>query len=82
MAIKPGSAAIIAIIFGEYLCRIFYHTAFNASSEASVKSIPVIVVKLVAMSAIFAVSLLNAVSLKTGTRAQIALTIAKVCFSH
>ncbi|CAD6569352.1 MAG: hypothetical protein CYPHOPRED_003298 [Cyphobasidiales sp. Tagirdzhanova-0007] len=78
VAIKPGSAAIIAIIFGEYLCRIFYHTAFNASSEASVKSIPVIVVKLVAMSAIFAVSLLNAVSLKTGTRAQIALTIAKL----
>lgn len=76
--LKPGSAAIIAIIFGEYLCRIFYHTAYSAPSEASVEDVPRIVVKLVAMLAITGIALLNAISLKIGNRAQIALTMSKV----
>lgn len=78
VALKPGSAAIIAIIFGEYVCRIAYHTAVSAGSDESAKAIPRIVVKLVAMLAIFCISALNAISLKIGTRSQVVLTFTKV----
>ena len=77
-ALKPGSAAIIAIIFGEYTCRILYHTATSGPSEASAESIPRIVVKLVAMLSVIGISLLNAASLKAGARSQVVLTVAKV----
>lgn len=77
-ALKPVSAAVISLIFGEYLCRIMYHTAFAASSEESAQNIPKLVIKLVAVSAILVIGALNAVSLKVGTSAQIALTTAKV----
>ena len=82
VTLKPGSSAIIAIIFGEYVCRIFYHTSFGASSEESAKAIPRIVVKLVAILAIFGIAGLNAASLKSGTRSQIVLMFAKVCRSR
>lgn len=72
----PG--AIISIIFGEYLCRIFYHTALSSSSEESAQAIPRVVVKLVAFLAISSIAAINAFSLKIGARANIALTLLKV----
>lgn len=76
--LNPSSAAIIAIVFGEYICRIIYHTAFDVSSEESAQAIPRIVVKLMAMLAVALISAMHAISLKVGTRSQIALTIAKM----
>lgn len=76
--LNPSSAAIIAIVFGEYICRIIYHTAFDVSSEESVQAIPRVMVKLMAMMAVAVISAMHAVSLKVGTRSQIALTIAKM----
>lgn len=76
--LNPSSAAIIAIVFGEYVCRIIYHTAFDVSSEESAQAIPRVMVKLIAMLAVALISLMHAVSLKVGTRSQIALTIAKM----
>lgn len=76
--LNPSSAAIIAIVFGEYICRIIYHTAFDVSSEESAQAIPRVMVKLMAMLAVAIISAMHAVSLKVGTRSQIALTLIKM----
>lgn len=34
-ALKPGSQAIISIIFGEYMCRLLYRTAFSADPSVA-----------------------------------------------
>jgi hypothetical protein len=58
--LKPGSAAIIAIIFGEYLVRaIIGADAADASNWLN---------KTVAMSGLIFVTLLNCISTKVGTR--------------
>lgn len=36
-ALKPGSQAIISIIFGEYMCRLMYHTAFSADPSVAAR---------------------------------------------
>jgi hypothetical protein len=60
MVLKPGSAAIIAIIFGEYLVRaIIGAEAADASSWLN---------KGVAFAGLLAVTLLNCISTKLGTR--------------
>ncbi|KAF2688513.1 amino acid transporter [Lentithecium fluviatile CBS 122367] len=60
VVLKPGSAAIIAIIFGEYLVRaIIGAEAVEASSWLN---------KGVAMAGLVAVTLLNCISTKLGTR--------------
>ncbi|KAK9897215.1 hypothetical protein P389DRAFT_54590 [Cystobasidium minutum MCA 4210] len=76
--LNPSSAAIIAIVFGEYICRIIYHTAFDASSEESAEAIPRVMVKLMAMLAVAMISAMHAFSLKVGTQSQIALTLLKM----
>lgn len=76
--LNPSSAAIIAIVFGEYMCRIIYHTAFSGSSEESAQQIPRIAVKLMAMLAVGIISAMHAISLKLGTHSQVALTVAKM----
>lgn len=76
--LNPSSAAIIAIVFGEYICRIIYHTAFDVSSEESAQAIPRVMIKLMAMLAVAIISAMHAVSLKVGTRSQIALTLIKM----
>lgn len=60
MVIKPGSTAIISIIFGEYLVR--------AAVGAEAENINVWVDKSVALAGLFAVTLLNCISTKLGTR--------------
>jgi len=58
--LKPGSAAIIAIIFGEYVVRAFMGSDVGEAS--------VFLNKGVAFVALIAVSLLNAVSTKLAAR--------------
>ncbi|KAF2015343.1 hypothetical protein BU24DRAFT_421641 [Aaosphaeria arxii CBS 175.79] len=60
MVLKPGSAAIIAIIFGEYLVRVVIGAdAADASSWLN---------KGVALAGLVLVTLLNCISTKLGTR--------------
>jgi amino acid transporter len=60
MVLKPGSAAIISIIFGEYLVR--------AAVGADAENVNVWVNKSVALVGLFAVTLLNCISTKLGTK--------------
>ncbi|GAA93618.1 uncharacterized protein L969DRAFT_14026 [Mixia osmundae IAM 14324] len=77
MALKPGSAAIIAIIFGEYVCRIIFNTAVTVEGDI-LQDVPVLAIKGVAIASVAGVSLLNALSTHIGTRAQIVLTSSKL----
>lgn len=58
--LKPGSAAIIAIIFGEYLVR--------AAIGAEVENVSAWINKGVAIAGLVLVTLLNCISTKLGTR--------------
>ncbi|GJN87282.1 hypothetical protein Rhopal_000230-T1 [Rhodotorula paludigena] len=77
-ALKPGGQAIIAIISAEYLCRIFWHTAFEPDPRAAARSIPTVVIKLVAIAGLFLISALHMWSTRAGTRAQLVVTAFKV----
>lgn len=78
VALKPGSAAIISIVGGEYLCRIFYHTAFTAAPSESAHAIPLAVIKLVAIILLLLVSVVNGLSDRLGNHAPIILTMLKL----
>ncbi|KAK1984261.1 amino acid permease [Colletotrichum cereale] len=69
LVLKPGSAAIIAIIMGEYLVR--------AAIGAEAESLSPWVNKAVAMVALIAVTLLNCVSTKLGTKVNDCLMFLK-----
>ncbi|SCZ98873.1 BZ3500_MvSof-1268-A1-R1_Chr3-1g05677 [Microbotryum saponariae] len=77
-ALKPGSQAIISIIFGEYMCRIIWHTAFSKNPSVAARGVPTIAIKLVGILALFLLSCMQAWSTRAGTRAQLVLTVFKV----
>ncbi len=58
--LKPGSTAIIAIIFGEYVAR--------AVVGAEVEHVSAWINKLIALGGLFLVTFLNCVSTKLGTK--------------
>jgi amino acid transporter len=60
MVLKPGSSAIISIIMGEYLVR--------AAIGAEAENVSSWINKSVALVGLFAVTLLNCISTKLGTR--------------
>lgn len=60
MVLKPGSTAIISIIMGEYLVR--------AAIGAEAENVSAWINKSVALIGLFAVTLLNCISTKLGTR--------------
>jgi hypothetical protein len=60
MVLKPGSTAIISIIMGEYLVR--------AAIGAEAENVSAWINKSVALLGLFAVTLLNCISTKLGTR--------------
>ncbi|KIJ44053.1 hypothetical protein M422DRAFT_67697 [Sphaerobolus stellatus SS14] len=74
-ALKPGGNAIIALIFGEYMSRLFFHAT---SSDISHGAIPEWSVKLTACAAVIFVTILCAAASKLGTRAAILFTTVKV----
>lgn len=69
LVLRPGSAAIIAIIMGEYLVRAFI--------GAEAETINVWVNKSVALVGLFMVTFLNCVSTRLGTRLNDVLMILK-----
>ncbi|KZP19453.1 L-methionine transporter [Athelia psychrophila] len=75
LAIKPGSNAVVALIFAEYINRILWHaTQSNISPDA----VPQWAIKLTAVLAVYVVTALCAFSRNTGARAAIAFTTVKV----
>ncbi|OAV95275.1 hypothetical protein, variant [Puccinia triticina 1-1 BBBD Race 1] len=78
VALKPGSAAIISIVGSEYLCRIFYHTAFKASPSESAKAIPLVVTKIVAVLILLSIVAINGLFAKAGKHFPVILTLIKL----
>ncbi|KAK0534245.1 hypothetical protein OC835_002737 [Tilletia horrida] len=88
-ALKPGSGAIIAIIFGEYLARIIFHVykplrsgesgaSAGAPHEQGLETVPDWATKLIASGLVVLLTLLNVVSAKLGTRLQVATVVVKL----
>ncbi|PWZ00496.1 hypothetical protein BCV70DRAFT_199776 [Testicularia cyperi] len=80
-ALKPGAAAIIATIFGEYVARMIFHATGKAADhphETGLDGIPNWSIKLLAVGIAAFITLTHAVSNKLGTRTQIATTVVKL----
>lgn len=91
--LKPCSGAIISLIFGcvmccyvmslkflisearEYLCRVMYHAT---QADAPTNEMPGWAIKLTAWIAILAITLINVVSNRFGSRTNLLFTILKV----
>lgn len=72
--IKPGGAAIIALIFGEYINRMVYH-ATTSDEEAIV---PEWTFKITAIVVVGMVTVLNLASRSMGTNSSVVITIVKM----
>ncbi|KAI5479666.1 solute carrier family 7 (L-type amino acid transporter) [Pseudohyphozyma bogoriensis] len=77
-SLKPGGQAIIAVILGEFMSRIFYHTAFSSDPSKAAHAVPIAIVKLTGFVALALISGVHCWSAKAGTRTQMVLTIFKV----
>lgn len=82
---KPGSLAIVCLVFGDYVSRIAYHTYFfnvphdsDASVELADSVIPDFLPKLLAIFCVFVLTLINALSVRAGIRVQDVLTVVKL----
>ncbi|CAG8565040.1 1260_t:CDS:2 [Paraglomus occultum] len=76
--LKPGSNAIIATVFAEYVNRIIYHTAFENESDHPTEKTHQWFNKIMATICIIVVSFINAYSVKLATRTQDILTAFKL----
>ncbi|OCF55829.1 L-methionine transporter [Kwoniella mangroviensis CBS 10435] len=76
--LKPGSAAMIALIFGEYINRLVSHTFSSPSSTEEVLTVPEWSIKLTATIALILVSLLNILSRTSGSDSTLILTTIKI----
>ncbi|KAI0322225.1 L-methionine transporter [Amylostereum chailletii] len=74
-ALKPGSNAVISLIFAEYLNRLFWHIT---QSNASPASIPQWSIQLVAIAAIVTVTLVCVLTRSLGTKVAVVFTVVKV----
>lgn len=77
-ALKPGSNAVIALIFGEYVNRIFYHATSSPVSSTTLDEIPQWAIKLTATGAVVVVTLLCVATRKLGSRAVVVFTAVKI----
>ncbi|EPQ58713.1 hypothetical protein GLOTRDRAFT_57082, partial [Gloeophyllum trabeum ATCC 11539] len=74
-ALRPGGSAVIALIFSEYLNRLFWHAT---PAEVSPDEIPQWAIKLTAVAAVLFISVLCVMTRNLGTRAAVAFTTVKV----
>ncbi|WVQ98904.1 hypothetical protein IAU59_006035 [Kwoniella sp. CBS 9459] len=72
--LKPGSEAMIALIFGEYINRLIVHSLSTSDDPAT----PEWSIKLTALVALLLVSILNLVSRTSGTDSTLVLTTIKI----
>jgi amino acid transporter len=82
-ALRLNPLPFLMLIFlfpssAEYLCRIFWHTAFEPDPRAAARSIPTLAIKGVAILGLLSIAGLQAWSTKAGTRAQLVVTVFKV----
>lgn len=82
---QPGSAAIISVIFGEYVSRIIFHAYFfdtphdpTTHTHPADDIIPAWLPKLLAVGCVCIVTLINGYSVKLGTRVQDWFTVVKL----
>ncbi|KAF8077916.1 L-methionine transporter [Lyophyllum atratum] len=75
IALKPGSNAVISLIFAEYLNRIFWGTT---GDEVSPDEIPQWAIKLTAIGAVVVVTIICIATRKLGSRAAVVFTVVKV----
>ncbi|KAF8798051.1 L-methionine transporter [Phlegmacium glaucopus] len=75
IALKPGSNAVISLIFAEYLNRIFWH---STRAEVSPDDIPQWAIKLTAAGAVVVVTILCVAARKLGPRVAVVFTTVKV----
>ncbi|WRT67316.1 uncharacterized protein IL334_004286 [Kwoniella shivajii] len=75
--LKPGSAAMIALIFGEYINRLISHT-FSSTTTEEVLTVPEWSIKITAAIALILVSLLNVLSRTSGSDSTLVLTTIKI----
>ncbi|KAF9533016.1 amino acid permease-domain-containing protein [Crepidotus variabilis] len=75
VALKPGGNAVIAIIFSEYLNRIFFH---STKEDVSPDDIPQWAIKLVAVAAVAIITLVCIAGKKLGTRVAVVFTAVKI----
>ncbi|KAL9582704.1 MAG: hypothetical protein Q9203_005381, partial [Teloschistes exilis] len=66
--LKPGSAAIIAIIFGEYIVRAFAPSSTSADPLPNTSTSTIWIMKGISILALTAVTALNCISTKLATR--------------
>ncbi|KAI6045787.1 amino acid permease-domain-containing protein [Pisolithus marmoratus] len=77
-ALKPGSNAVISLIFAEYLNRLFWHTGRD---QVSPDDIPPWAIKLTAVVAVLLVTSICTATRNMGTRAAVVFTSVKACSS-
>ncbi|TFK42551.1 L-methionine transporter [Crucibulum laeve] len=75
IALKPGSNAVISLIFAEYLNRIFWS---HSRAEVSPDDIPQWAIKLTAIGAVVVVTVLCVATRKLGTRVAVIFTAVKI----
>ncbi|CAG8476925.1 6668_t:CDS:2 [Ambispora gerdemannii] len=76
--LKPGSNAIIAMIFAEYINRIIYHTAFEKETDHPSNETHQWFNKIMASFCILIVSFINVYSVRLATRTQDFFTLVKL----
>ncbi|WVF72013.1 hypothetical protein IAT40_006825 [Kwoniella sp. CBS 6097] len=72
--LKPGSEAMIALIFGEYINRLIVHSLSSSDDPVT----PEWSIKVTALLALLLVSILNLVSRTSGTDSTVVLTTIKI----
>lgn len=75
IALKPGSNAVISLIFAEYINRILWH---STRADVSPNDIPQWAVKLTAVGAVVVVTIICVATRKLGSRAAVVFTTVKV----
>lgn len=75
IALKPGSNAVISLIFAEYLNRIFWSAR---GDEVSPDDIPQWAIKLTAVGAVVVVTIICIATRRLGSRAAVVFTIVKI----
>ncbi|KAF8625777.1 hypothetical protein AX15_005169 [Amanita polypyramis BW_CC] len=75
VALKPGSNAVIALIFAEYLNRLFWH---STQAEVSPDGVPQWAIRLTATAAVIIITFLCVGARKLGTRIAVLFTAVKI----
>ncbi|KAI0065364.1 L-methionine transporter [Artomyces pyxidatus] len=74
-ALKPGGNAVISLIFGEYLNRLFWHTT---RSDVSPDSIPQWAIQITAIAAVLVITFMCVITRNMGAHVAVAFTAVKI----